>query len=108
MDMRRYAIPGALACALLLSACTSEGSSPETPPEMTLRTSESSPEADVQSARAACNTAIIRRWPRAIDPSMFAFNTTGSGDISAGDEYGQEVADCIQTAVINRNATGGR
>ncbi len=29
-------------------------------------------------------------------------------DISAGDEYGQEVAECIQTAVINRNSTGGR
>lgn len=28
-------------------------------------------------------------------------------DISAGDEYGQEVSECIQTAVINRNSTGG-
>lgn len=28
-------------------------------------------------------------------------------DISAGDQYGQAVSDCIQISVVNRNVSGG-
>lgn len=74
---RAVAVPCILAIALSLSACANDGSPSEA---ATPTSAAANPEADVAAARDACNTAIIRRWPRAIDPTLYAFDTTGSGD----------------------------
>lgn len=70
----KYVAPGALACAILLSACAGES------PTETVATTSASAEDDLAAARAACDAAISAKWNTVLKPEVYGFNTTGSGD----------------------------
>lgn len=70
----KYVAPGALACAILLSACAGESTSEN------VATTSASEEDDLAAARAACDAAISAKWNTVLKPEVYGFNTTGSGD----------------------------